>query len=181
MMAILSREKNLPVTVEEVQTFLRLSDTQDVSLLENLIRSAVEEVETFTGLLLQKCTSQLVCDLKSRKPEGLVQAQGAEIVIRIPHIPFLKMLSVKVGEQEMSKYRIQVSHQDVALCQMSVEEGRTLSLTYDAGFGGEILIPEALKLAVLEIVAFRYEHRGEGRGEVPGMTTFLRPYRILHL
>lgn len=178
MMRILSRESTLPVSLERARTFLRIETESEDDLLESLILSAIEEVETYTGLLLAKCVCEMTYEETSQTSGGLVEKAPKDVSIRIPHAPFLKMRSIEAGGYKILNYRLKVSPQDVAVCDVVIPAHETLTITYEAGFEEA---PEALKMAVLEIVAFRYEHRGEGAISVPGIEAFLRPYRTLHL
>jgi len=178
MLRILSRESALPVSLERVRAFLRIETESENDLLGSLILSAVEEVETLTGLLLTKCMCEMTYEEIPSVEFGLVEKTSKEVSIRIPHVPFLKMESIQSGERKILNYRLKVSSQDVAICDVVAPSHEVLTLTYQAGFED---VPEALKMAVLEIVAFRYEHRGEGTLFVPGIESFLRPYRTLHL
>lgn len=178
MLRILSRESVLPVSLERVRAFLRIETESENDLLERLILSAIEEVETLTGLLLTKCVCVMTYEEVSADQNGLVEKISKEVSIRIPHVPFLKMESIQSGERKILDYRLKVSSQDVAICDVVIPSHEVLTLTYHAGFEN---VPEVLKMAVLEIVAFRYEHRGEGNLSAPGIESFLRPYRTLHL
>ena len=177
-MRILSRESTLPVSIERARNFLRIARESEDDLLENLIVSAIEEVETYTGLLLTKCVCEMTYEETSQASGGLVERAPKDVSIRIPHAPFLKMVSIEAGGCKILNYKLKVSPQDVAVCDVVIPANETLTITYEAGFEEA---PEALKMAALEIVAFRYEHRGEGMISVPGIEAFLKPYRTLHL
>lgn len=58
-----------------------------------------------------------------------------------------------------------------------------LKVTYTAGYGTQPnAVPEAIRLAILQYMAFAYEHRGDYEGSMPTppsiISTLLQPYRI---
>lgn len=178
MIRIVSRDSTLPVSVERARAFLRLETDIEDGLLKNLIEAAIQEIELYTGVLLSKCVYEWNCEWTQHLSKGLVSQPQKEVSLTIPHAPFVRMISIQIGEQQITKYRVKLLPQGVAVCDIVLPEKKIITLTYEAGFKEA---PEALKLAILECVAFRYQNRGEGALKVPGLQAFLNPYRLIHL
>lgn len=147
-----------PVALADLRQFLRLNGTGEDALLSGLLRAARETLEAQTGLVLIKQSLRLYVD---RWPgDGLV---------RIDHYPVQSVVSVTAYEPDgvpvilssaemhleasSRPARLHLNHQDVGLAGLEVD--------FIAGFGETGMdVPDALKHALMTLVAHWYEFRG---------------------
>ncbi len=147
-----------PVTLAEVRQFLRLGDNSEDALLEGLAKAARETLESQTGLALINQTFRLYVD----KWPSLG-------VIKLRKYPVRSVIAVTAYQVDGSP--VTVADPDLHLeaasrparLYIASRTGITNSLEVDfiAGFGetGKD-VPDALRHAILTLVAHWYEFRG---------------------
>ncbi|MEP7456789.1 phage head-tail connector protein [Phyllobacterium sp. SB3] len=147
-----------PVTLAEVRQFLRLGDTSEDKLLDGLIKAARETLEKQTGLALINQTFRIYVDqwpvrglikLGKYPVQSIVAAttyhgDGTPVSIASQN------LHLEAGSRPARLYiasRVQVSN--------------AIEVDFICGFGetGQE-IPDALRHAILTLVAHWYEFRG---------------------
>ena len=128
-----------PVTLQEAKDYMRISSESENDLIEELITSARERVEKFTGLSLGQ---------KTLKAYWLYFHTPAEI----PYGPITLINSV-VDDND-----VELQYTARGLQYKVLEAYSTVGLTieYEAGFA---VAPKGLKLAILKQVSTDYENR----------------------
>lgn len=160
-----------PLTLQEVKDYLRLegyldpSDSistefdDDDSLIEDLITSARESLELFTGLSFVAKTWQIEFD----NPLGWFE---------LPNGPVTSITSVENSSGDDVTYTATIDLAKIktpCLLEMQAE--------YEAGYD---VLPVALKQAILAEVAYRYIHRGdefEGGGICNAAIVLASPFK----
>lgn len=147
-----------PVTLAEVRQFLRLADNSEDGLLDGLVKAARETLEAQTGLALINQTFRLYID---QWPScGLV---------KLGKYPVQSIVSVTAYREDGTP--VVIADHDLHLESASrparlyiasrMANSGALEVDFVAGFGetGKD-IPDALRHAILTLVAHWYEFRG---------------------
>lgn len=203
-----------PVTPAEAKLFARIDTSDDDTLITYLIAAAREWVEVFLGRSLTTATYGYMLDaaeigsndydavdaaFESGYPVSLVtNAVGS---IYIPRPPLISVTNIKywntAGTEttwDATNYSVdtystpgRIYLPDGSTWPASLRGKNAMLVTYTAGYGAAAsAIPYSIRLAVMQIVATRYEHRenmiiGSVTAEIPDSATkLLTPYRIMH-
>jgi uncharacterized phiE125 gp8 family phage protein len=128
-----------PVTLQEAKDYMRISSNAEDSLIEELITSARERIEKFTGLSLGEKTLRAYWFY-------------FHIPQEIPYGPVTLIDSVVNDEDVALEYTAR------GLQYKMLEAYSTVGLTieYESGFA---VCPKGLKLAILKQVSTDYENR----------------------
>jgi len=143
------------VTLAEARAWLRLDHTADDSILSNIIiPNAQDKIEQATGLALSGDTLVVV----------VVDAETNNGIIDLPIAPFDSVIDVEINDINSTDYAV---NGNAMFPVMTVGAGTKLKIEYIAGYaegnGYTVAgIPPALKLAVLNQIAYDYENRGDG-------------------
>lgn len=149
-----------PLSLEEVRAHLRLSDTDEDSLLAGLIRTARAHLERTTGLITISRPLRLIADQ--------FPCRG---VIRLTRGPVTAITAATVYDERGSAKTLDLSGIGfergppgrVVFAQVP-PPGRTVNgfeLDFTAGFGASgAEVPEPLRQAMLMHVATMYAYRG---------------------
>jgi len=159
-----------PVALADLRQFLRLSGTGEDALLSGLLKAARETLETLTGLVLIKQQLRFYID---RWPnDGL---------IRIDRYPVQSVAAVTAYEPDgvpvvlpAAAMHLEVATRPARLHLQSPAHGLGgLEIDVIAGFGETgVDVPDALKHALMTLVAHWYEFRGtHGPAEHPASLT----------
>lgn len=192
-----------PLTTAYVRDYLRVDDTIDNTIIDNLIKSARIMVENHTGRTLCNKTLKLSVDFVNELDhdlwEGMRVAPDLALkqnYITLPQSPVSSVTHVKYYDDSdnattyaSTKYYLDSVRIPARVVLRNGEQWPTglrvangIEITYVAGFGTNATdIPEAMRLAVSQIVAYLYENRGDmDGGQVPpSVMPLLQPYRIL--
>lgn len=162
-----------PVTIAEVKAHLRITITDDDTELTKFITRIRLRVEDFCNISIVTKTIVLIADLRG--------------MMRLPYGPVQSLQTVAVtppfGTSEnltASDYSL-IGTQDAQFqsCRCSIH-----TINYTVGM---TTVPENLKLAILEEIAYHYENKGEETnkfaGEEVGFSkgafSLLEPFRNL--
>jgi uncharacterized phiE125 gp8 family phage protein len=128
-----------PVTLQEAKDYMRISSESENDLIEELITSARERIEKFTGLSLGEKTLRAYWFY-------------FQVPQEIPYGPVTLIDSVVNDEDVALEYTAR------GLQYKMLEAYSTVGLTieYEAGFA---VCPKGLKLAILKQVSTDYENR----------------------
>jgi len=148
-----------PLTVSEVKNYLRLEGFIDSSeslssefndddvLIADLIRSARERMEEFTGLSLIPKTWE-------------IEFTNLNGNFEIPFGPVLDILNLKDDEGDS------ISTDDYStsfnMRVLKYPKWENMTMQYEAGY---VVLPKGLKDALYKEVAYRYIHRGDENNE----------------
>jgi uncharacterized phiE125 gp8 family phage protein len=146
-----------PVTLAQARQFLRLSDNGQDVLLEGLIKAARETLEMRTGLVLIDRTFRLYAD--RWPPRGM---------IRLAKHPVRSILAVTGYRDDGTPFsfdghelHLEAALRPARLHISQAQEFSALEVDFICGFGetGKD-VPDALRHAILTLVAHWYEFRG---------------------
>ena len=172
-----------PVTLAAAKAHLKIDTADDDALLISLITAARARAEWHTGRAL--LTQEWILWLDAWPQRG---------VIDIPMPPLRSVSSVTVYARDdtasvidPARYVVDLAAGRIAFRQNVVPPAslrviNAIAVGFTAGYGDVFDVPQPLKSAVLELLAFLYEHRGEGPAELPlDCLASLAPYRVLKL
>ena len=193
-----------PLTYSEIRDYLRLDEGVDETLLITLLKMATQYVEKFTGRALINRTITLFIDgvdeIDLALWEGTRVAPDMSIrkrYIELPTTPVSSVTSISSFSDNdtettfaSTKYFVDTAREparvylrDGQAWPQSLRVANGLKIVYVAGYGSNRTdVPEAIRLGILNIIAFNYEHRGDFEGVLrqPAMVqSLLQPYRKL--
>jgi uncharacterized phiE125 gp8 family phage protein len=172
-----------PVTLAEAKAHLKLDATDDDALVTRMIAAARARAEWHTGraFVTQGWTLHLDCFPRDRAIE-----------IPLPPLVAVGSLTVFARDDQASvidpvRYVVDAASaparlvlKPTAAFPTNLRRTNAVALAYTAGYGTAAAVPATIKEAILELVAFLYEHRGEAPAELPpGALALLAPYRVL--
>jgi uncharacterized phiE125 gp8 family phage protein len=128
-----------PVTLQEAKDYMRISSESENDLIEELITSARERIEKYTGLSL---------GLKTLKAYWFYFHVPAEI----PYGPITAINSV-VDDNDVE---LEYTARGLQYKTLEAYSTQGLAIEYEAGF---TIVPKGLKLAILKQVSTDYENR----------------------
>lgn len=160
-----------PATLEEAKTYLRIDHSDEDALIQTLIASAREQLEARLGIAM------------ITRPMQMARSGGGNITL--PRWPVSSVDAVLADGTPSPDYsaNLRCRPSTVDVCASDHVE-----IAFTAGYGlTPDSVPTPLRQAVLLMVAYAYEHRGDGQGEgrpgtVPLMVDALTmPYRVVGL
>ena len=192
--------------VRDVKNFLKLDDDSDEIYVRTLISAASDWVENHIARSLINRTYRMFLDGITEVDfplwEGMVD--GPDIVwrkrnINLPRGPIQSVTHVKTyddADNEVvfasSDYYVDSVHQPPRIMLRSgaswptaLRVGNAIEIEYIAGYGSSPAhIPEPIRLAMYQWIAFAYEHRGDFERYPPpnmpeSIEMLLRPYRTM--
>jgi len=128
-----------PVTLQEAKDYMRISSDSENDLIEELITSARERIEKYTGLSL---------GLKTLKAYWFYFHVPSEI----PYGPITAINSV-VDDNDVA---LEYTARGLQYKTLEAYSTQGLAIEYEAGFA---VCPKGLKLAILKQVSTDYENR----------------------
>ena len=175
-----------PVTLAEAKAHLKIDTSDDDALITAMITAARARAEWHTGraLLTQGWTLHL-------------DAWPDCGTIEIPLPPLQSVASVTSYARDDSAAVMNASLYTVdtasAPARLALKLGvpaptnlrvvNAIAIAFTAGYGDAAsAVPQLLKEAILELVAFLYENRGEAPAELPlAALALLAPFRVMKL
>jgi uncharacterized phiE125 gp8 family phage protein len=171
-----------PVSLAEAKAHLKIDTTDDDTLIERLIAAARTRAEWHTGraLITQGWTlwRDAWCD-----------------PLALPLPPLRAVASLKIYGCDDTEHVLDSADYTVDLAggRIVLKDGiappadlrriNAVAVAFAAGYGdGADGVPAPLRSAILAIVTFLYEHRGEAPAELPqDALALLAPYRVLRV
>ncbi|HEY4941639.1 MAG TPA: head-tail connector protein [Rhizomicrobium sp.] len=171
-----------PVTLAEAKAHLKIDTSDDDALIATLIAAARARAEWHTGRALITQGWTLWLDTWRQ-------------VISIPLPPLQTVASVTTYARDDSAHVLDAATYlvDAAANRLALKQScapptdlrrlNAVAIAFTAGYGSAAAdVPAPLREAVLELVAFLYENRGDAPAELPqGCLALLAPYRVLKL
>jgi uncharacterized phiE125 gp8 family phage protein len=174
-----------PVTLEEAKAHLKLDTSDDDTLLTALIAAARARAEWHTGRAFITQSWALWLDF---------WPNGNCVEIPLPPLQAVTALTTYALDDtatvlDASLYQVDLSSAPgrVVLHSPAVVAGarplNAVAIAFDAGYGDSAsAVPQAIRTAILEIVADLYTNRGDVAAAPPrAATAMLAPYRMLKL
>jgi uncharacterized phiE125 gp8 family phage protein len=175
-----------PVTLEDARLHLKVDTSDDDALITRLITAARARAEWHTGRALN--TQWWILWLDCWPQRG---------VIDIPLPPLQSVASITIYAPDDSAsmldpatYQVDAVSAPARLTLKStvsrsdnLREIDAVAVAFTAGYGDvSDDIPAGFRAAILELIAFLYEHRGEAPAELPiDVLALLSPFRLFHL
>jgi uncharacterized phiE125 gp8 family phage protein len=175
-----------PVTLLDARLHLKLDTSDDDALIARLITAARARAEWHTGRALN--TQGWILWLDCWPQCG---------VIEIPLPPLQNIGSVTVyapddgaSVLDPATYQVDAASAPARLTLRSAVSPpsnlraiNAVAVAFTAGYGDDADdVPAGFRAAVLELIAFLYEHRGEAPAELPiDVLALLAPFRLFHL
>ena len=171
-----------PVTLQEVKEYLRVDDATDERVVRPFIESARRFCEEHTGRALMTQTLKLSLDAfeDSYDPlwEGLRTGpylNSYKNYVVLPRSPVVSVTHMKTIDDANTATTFPSANYYVDLARepsrLVLRKGYTfptdlrvanaIEITYVAGYTSQYLVPEPIKLGIMQHIAFLYEHRGD--------------------
>lgn len=156
-----------PVTLNEVKGYLKISHSSEDTLLNTLIPSATNVLESYTGRWF--ISRDAVGEFDS------IRVTGQEIYpfIEIRRSPLLSVASVQnfLGGQYIdmtvnTDYEVKSYYsygRIVFFNSINVDDKKVYPLrtSFNAGFGNADAVPEVIKIAIMQMVNYMWRNRGD--------------------
>lgn len=201
---IVTEAIDYPVSLTRVKEHLRLSDQTDDTLVRGLIIAATKHVEEMTQRTLTSTTYNLFIDYVHETDYPLWEGSrvGPDIAYRqnfieLPRGPLVSVTHVKSYDDsdtattfDSSKYFVDTANtpprivlRDGQSWPTGLRAANGLEVQYVAGYGpNDTDVPEPLRLAIMQIITFNYENRGDEAGQFPSLVgSLVAPYKVLSL
>lgn len=175
-----------PVTLADAKLYLKVDTTDDDSLIADLIGTARARAEWHTQRALN--TQSWILWLDCWPPCG---------VIEIPLPPLQSVSSITVYALDdgatvldPATYQVDAASSPARLTLKSTVSQpinlraiNAIAVAFTAGYGDAAEdVPGGFRSAILALIAFSYEHRGEAPAELPlDVLALLAPFRVIHL
>lgn len=171
-----------PVTLAEAKAHLKLDTDADDALITTLIAAARARAEWHTGRALITQSWTLWLDAWPQ-------------VIALPLPPLQAVTSVTTYGRDGAAHVLDASTYfvDTIAGRIALKDGHApptdlrrlnaVAVAFTAGYGSAAAdVPAPLREAILELITFLYEHRGEAPADLPlECLALLAPYRMLKL
>lgn len=165
-LVVLEPPASEPVSLAEAKVRLRVEHDAEDALITALIAAAREAVE---GALARALVTRRVLE---------THGEGAGARLRLALSPLSELVAVRLNGEPLSGV---ASEADPALLRFEgLAPIGALEIDYRAGYGAAEDVPEALRQAVLAIVAAAYETRAEGV-RLSAAAEALAPFRPVRL
>jgi len=175
-----------PISLSDAKAHLKIDTTDDDTLITAMIAAARARAEWHTGraLISQGWTLHL-------------DGWPANRIVEIPLPPLQSVTSVTLYARDDSATVLDASRYVVDTASApgrlalkpdtappaNLRTVNAIAIAFTAGYGDAASnVPPLLKEAILELLAFLYENRGEAPAELPlDCLALLAPYRVLRL
>lgn len=158
-----------PVSFEDVKLYLRVTHTEEDSLIESLIAAATDEAQKIMNRQLIQADY-----------EYYAYTDG---VLRIPRPPLVSISTVHSVDSygietlvDAADYSID-THSDPAKLTTTVTG--TVKVSYTTGYVNVAAVPDAIKLWIKVMVGFMYESREEDKPKPKYIDGLLSSYRVI--
>lgn len=194
-----------PLEVKDVKDYLRLDENEDEIYVRTLIASATSYAQETLNRSLVNRSIVLALDgageIELPLQEGMYD--GADIPrmndkIKLPFGNVQSITSIKYYDKHDNEYIFEPSNyyldnfssparvilRDGATWPSSLRDANGLQIEYVSGYGNNPKqVPEQIRVAMLQYIAFLYEHRGDfERFPPPAMpaaiNVLLQPYKV---
>ncbi len=195
-----------PVTVDEIKAQARIDTSAEDTLIGGLITAARQWIEFYTSRALLEQTwrfsfdnwPQQMRDAWEGYERGFSSPLDEAAFIVLPRPQLMAVTSVQVFDEDdvgtvwdSSNYFVdtdstpgRLALRSGARWPVASRRANGICIEYKAGYGdARADVPEAVRLAVMQLATHWYEHRGDGTAangaSVPhGVKALLCPYRL---
>jgi len=173
---------DLAVTLIEVKSYLKVANTEDDDLIKQLIRAATRIFEAFTGQDLTEKTYTILCSGFPHSNSffpffGDCHTTGGKNCLEIRRFPLREVIAInflenglsitwdpsefEVNEGNNSHYPFIFPVDDFPTVDCDVPRPVEIFITTGYGPPVTIDIPDAIKIGLMQHIAFLYENRGD--------------------
>ena len=171
-----------PITIQEVKDYLRLEDSLDERVLQDLIETARIFCEEHTGRALMTQTLTMTVDAYDELADPLWEGWKTgpylnyyKDYIDLVKSPVQSVTSVKTYNDAdesttmaASKYYVDNAREPARVVLRTGETFPTalrvanaIEVVFVAGYTSQALVPAPLRIGMMQHIAFMYEHRGD--------------------
>tara|TARA_R100001369_G_C3300431_1_gene165601 strand:- start:295 stop:951 length:657 start_codon:yes stop_codon:yes gene_type:complete len=193
-----------PVTLQEVKEYLRVDDATDERVVRPFIDSARRFCEEHTGRALMTQTLKLSLDAFEDNYDPLWEGlrtgpymNNYKNYIVLPRSPVASVTHLKTFNDANTATTFASANYVLDLVRepsrIVLKKGFTfptdlrvanaIEVTYVAGYTSQYLVPEPIKLGIMQHIAYLYEHRGDmynGTAPYPPMLKALYAPYVIH-
>lgn len=177
------------VSLAEVKSFLRITDTSDDKLLMALIKAARKSIEQFTNKTFLQETREYSASGAGLNFSGHDRMNSPTIVVTLPTAPVQKILSVKVANQlyEVPVKNYCLTHigdsYKVVIDSSLIYATSLVKIEYVAGYASTEDIPEPLRIATIMLVGDLYREKdlAFSSGLSKSVKFLIKPYSLISI
>lgn len=160
MQYVLLEGSQIPISIDDVKTWLNIDHDYHDSLIDGLIASAFEFVEDYTGLTFRPQKWQLLCS-PAEASKGLSIVKNP--FIGIEEITLLTDQGSQILKSDQYHLTVASSHAlflvtDLPALRLAKQTYNSVSFIFNVDYGS---LPDSIKMATFQIIAFLYENRGD--------------------
>lgn len=193
-----------PITLSEAKAYLRVSHDSEDSIISAMISAARQACENHTGRAFITRTYSFYMDAwpslgKKEWWDGMrdgVDLASPAPFVTLPHPPLVAVSALKIyASDDMSQtmdsalYYVDSAGGRLVLragtpMPLPARNANGIEISYSAGYGDADAVPQLVKQAMRQLVAYMYEHRGDDMNmalRASGAATLLQPLRIVEL
>lgn len=165
---VITAPANPTVSTATAKLFLRVDHDADDTLIASLVKAASEKGESLARRAFITQTLEMTVD-----------EWPTDSILTVLRPPLQSVTSVKYTDEngveaEWTDYSVDIKGEPGriifhSLPSVSLLESGGITIRFVAGYGpNDTDVPEPIKQAILQLVAYWYEGRGVGGGDVPG-------------
>jgi uncharacterized phiE125 gp8 family phage protein len=175
-----------PVTLADAKLHLKVDTSDDDALITRLITAARARAEWHTGRALnaQGWILWLDCWPQCGVIEiPLPPLQGVSAVTVYAPDDSASVLDLATYQVDAASAPARLALKSTVLPPGNLRAINAVAVAFTAGYGDDADdVPAGFRAAILELIAFLYEHRGEAPAELPiDVLALLSPFRLFHL
>ena len=203
-LTVVTPRSDLALTDAEIISYLRIDDGVDTALISMFNENANDWTEEYLNSTLVTTTLRLSLDAVSEIDLPLYEGfkEGPfriykDNFISLPKSPVQSVSSVKYYSDDntestwaTSNYYVdtvrkpaRIVLRDGGSWPSDLRNANGIEVNYVAGYGNRTQIPEAIKIAMLQYIAYLYTNRGDYEGRATmfpsSIHTLLQPYQIM--
>ena len=162
-----------PVTLQEVKEYLRVDDSTDERVVRPFIETARRFCEEHTGRALMTQTLKLHPLWEGIRTGPYLNYYKNYIVL--PRAPVVSVTHIKTYDDSdtatvlaASNYYVDTVREPARIVlrtgstfPSALRVANAIEVVYVVGYTTQYLVPEPLKLGIMQHIAFLYEHRGD--------------------
>lgn len=179
------------ISLKEAKDYLHISHEFDDSLINLLIKSTREAIETIVQKSIIKQTWEYVVfreEFSNLNSDGCPCILGSLIKVPLPRPPVLEILEIKMDDKTIDKRKIKLERINnnfyIYIENLkNFEKSNRLTIIYNAGIALTAEnVPYQIKLANLMLVANAYQDRYQPRNYISsGVKELLAPFLNLRI
>jgi len=168
----------LPITRDEAKSYMKVTMTQDDTLIDSLIQAATTELERYTNRIFIERTflgEYDAIEFSKFEVEGFVEIRRSPLgsITSIEVIQGGSGVAV-TGTVEKDNFSYARVLFDDPLPSYDNDVARPLQIVFTAGYGAATDVPDEDKLAIMKLVNFHYRNRGDCAAQCEGPGTIFK-------